>query len=186
MHVSVMNREYWTHRLTIVSAAVLFAASAAVSAQSEPQKVLTIGKIEVRVLHAIHEPEEPTVSYVTVLVTIRSGGVSFVVPSCSGDAHEPVFCMASLRRSNGKVVPVRKNLEATLGFDDPKSWNATMVPANGEAELQFSIDMGLLDVRPGEAVRLAFWIWADGESMKEPKRGEMVLSPVFRIPVKPE
>jgi hypothetical protein len=46
--------------------------------------------------------------------------------------------------------------------------------------------MGLLDVRPGQNVQLAFWIWPDGESMKDLKRGTMVLTPVFRIPVKPE
>ena len=182
-----MNRvEYWSHRLTIVSTALIFAASAALSAQTKPQEGLAVGKIDVRVLHAIHEAEESTVSYVTVLVTVRSNGVPFVVPSCTGYAREPVFCMASLRRSRGKAVPVRKGLEATLGFEDPKSWNPTVVPANGAADLQFSIDMGLLDVRPGEAVRLAFWIWTDAESMKDPKRGKMLLSPVFRIPFKPE
>ena len=65
MHVSVMNREYWTHRLTIVSAAVLFAASAAVSAQSEPQKVLTIGKIEVRVGRPLRIAPGETESQIT-------------------------------------------------------------------------------------------------------------------------
>lgn len=178
--------EYWSHRWTIVSAVLIFAASTALSAQTEPQDGLTAGKIDVRVLHAIHEAEESTVSYVTVLVTVRSGGVPFVVPTCSGYAREPVFCMASLRRSSGKAVPVRKGLPATLGFEDPKSWNPTVVPANGAVDLQFSIDMGLLDVRPGEAVRLAFWIWTDAESMKDTERGKMVLSPVFRIPLKPE
>ncbi len=170
----------------IVSAVLIFGASAALFAQTKHQDVLSAGKIDIRVLHAIHEAEESTVSYVTVLVTVRSGGIPFVVPGCSGYAGEPVLCMASLRRSRGKAVPVRKGLAATLGFEDAKSWNPTVVPANGEADLQFSIDMGLLDVRPGEAVRLAFWIWTDGESMKDLKRGKMVLSPVFRIPVKPE
>jgi hypothetical protein len=178
--------EYWSYRLTIVSAVLIFAASPGLSAQTKHQEVLAAGKIDVRVLHAIHEAEESTVSYVTVLVTVRSGGVSFVVPTCSGYEREPVFCMASLRRSNGTAVPVRKGLAATLGLEDAKSWNPTRVPANGETDLQFSIDMGLLDVRPGEAVRVAFWIWTDGESMKDPKRGKMVLSPMFRIPVKPE
>lgn len=170
----------------IVFSVLMFAAAAAISAQSKPQEVLATGKIDVRVLHAIHEPEESSVSYVTVLVVIRGGEASFVIPSCPGYAREPVFCMASLRRSSGAAVPVRKGLAASLGFEDPQSWNPTVVPVNGEADLQFSIDMGLLDVRPGEAVRLAFWIWTDGESVKDVKRGKMVLTPVFRIPVKPE
>jgi hypothetical protein len=165
---------------------LIFAVSTAILAQSKPQEVPSAGKIDVRVLHAIHEPQEVSVSYATVLATVRGGGVPFVVPSCSGYTRQPVFCMASLRRSNGKAVPVRKSLAATLGYEDPKSWNPTVVPANGEADLQFSIDMGLLDVRPGEMVRLAFWIWADIESLKDPERGKMVLSPVFRIPAKPE
>ncbi len=177
---------HWSQRLKILSAVLILAASASNTAQSRPQEVLPTGKIDVRVLHAIHEAEESSVSYVTVLVTVRSSGVPLVVPSCSGYAREPIFCMASLRRPNGKAVPVRKGLAASLGSEDPKSWNPTLVPANGEADLQFSIDMGLLDLRPGESVRLAFWIWPDGESMKDLKRGKMVLSPMFRIPVRPE
>lgn len=172
--------------LKIAGSILILAASAAVSAQSKTQRFPATGKIDVRVLHAIHEPEESTVSYVTTSVTIRSDEVSFVVPTCSGDEREPVFCMASVRRSNGKAVPVRKGLSATLGVEDAKSWKPIVVAKNGAIELQFSIDLGLLDVRAGEAVRLAFWIWPDVESLKDPNKGKMVLSPVFRIPVKPE
>jgi hypothetical protein len=94
--------------------------------------------------------------------------------------------MASLRRLNGKAVPVRKGLEATLGFEDPNSYKPALVPADGEIDLQFSIDLGLLSVQPGDTVRLAFWIWPDAESMKDFKLATEVLTPAFRIPVKPD
>jgi hypothetical protein len=161
-------------------------ASLAPSALSQPQTTLTTGKIVVRILNAIHEPEESSVSYVKIEVTIPSAQEAFVIPNCAEAREEKVFCMSSLQRANGKTVPVRKGLAATLGFEGPEYWKATVVPANSETTFQFSIDMGLLDVRPGERVRLAFWIWPDAESMRDFKRGTMVLSPVFRIPTKSE
>jgi len=144
---------------------------------------LRTGNVDVRILNAIHEPEEATVSYVRVGVTIRGADVPFVIPRCSDSENAHGFCMALLCRSNGKVVPVRKGLEATLGFENESLWKPVEVPPNGTVDFQFSVDMGLLSVRPGEEVRLAFWIWPDGESMKDLKRATKVLSPVFRIPV---
>jgi hypothetical protein len=162
-------------------------ASSSRFALCQSQTILTTGTVDVRILNAIHEPEESSVSYVTVAVTVRSAGTPFVIPTCTESGAPPYFRMASLRRANGKAVPVRKGLEATLGFEDQGSWKPVQVPANGGAvDFQFSIDMGLLDVRPGERVRLAFWIWPDSESMKDLKRGKMALSPVFRIPVRPD
>jgi hypothetical protein len=155
-------------------------------ASSQAEAAVTTGEVDVRILNAIHEPEESAVSYVTVSVTARSTDKSFVIPNCAESTGKNVFCMALLQRPNGKIVPARKGLAATLGFEAPEYWKATVVPANSETSFEFSIDMGLLDVRPGEKVRLAFWIWPDRTSMKDEKRGEMVLTPVFRIPVKPD
>jgi hypothetical protein len=95
--------------------------------------------------------------------------------------------MASLRRQNGKTVPVRKGLAATLGFENESLWKPVQVSSNGAPiEFGFSIDMALLTVRPGELVRLAFWIWPDADSMKDSKKATKVLTPVFRIPLKPD
>lgn len=154
--------------------------------QCQPATTLATGKIDVRILNAIHEPEEAaSVSYVRVAVTIRGGKVPFVVPRCSDSETAHGFCMASLCKSNGKVVPVRKSLAATLGFDNESLWKPVDVAPNGTVEFEFSIDMGLLSVRPVEDVRLAFWIWPDGASMKNMKRGTKVFTPVFRIPPTP-
>jgi hypothetical protein len=170
-------------RLSIV--AVTGIAFAASSARSLSQTALPTGRIDVRILNAIHEPEESAVSYVTVEVTIRSSGEAFVIPNCAEAAEKRVFCMSSLQRANGKTVGVRKGLAATLGFEAQEYWKALTVPANSETDFQFSIDMGLLNVRPGEPVRIAFWIWPNAESMKDFKRGTEILTPVFRIPLKP-
>jgi len=75
---------------------------------------------------------------------------------------------------------------ASLGVEDQSFWKPVLVPSNSAVDFQFSIDIGLLDVRPGEAVRLAFWIWPDSESMKDSKRGTKVFTPVFRIPARPD
>ncbi len=75
---------------------------------------------------------------------------------------------------------------ATLGFEDPSTWKPVRVPPDGDSEFEFSIDMGLLNVRPGQKVRLAFGIWGNEESMKHPQQAITVLTPVFRIPDKPE
>jgi hypothetical protein len=156
------------------------------SAQTQSQTTLTTGKIDVQILNAIHEPEESAVSYVTVEVTIRSAGEAFVIPNCAEATEKRVFCMSSLQRANGKTVPARKGLSATLGFEAPEYWKPHAVPAGSQTDFQFSIDMGLLNVRPGESVRIAFWIWPDAGSMKDWKRGTKVFTPVFRIPVKPD
>lgn len=82
---------------------------------------------------------------------------------------------------------MRKGLEATLGYENESLWKPVQLSASGvPIEFQFSIDMGLLAIRPGEAVRIAFWIWPNTESMKDLKMSNMVLTPVFRIPTKPE
>jgi hypothetical protein len=182
-----MNSLHLRLRLLLFAATlVAFVEFSGPIAQGQPQTSLTTGKINVRVLHAIHEPEESSVSYVMLSVLIRGGGAPFVIPSCRESWSPPVFCMASLRRLKGKAVPVRKGLEATLGFEDPKSYKPVLVSADGEVDLQFAIDLGLLNVRPGELVRLAFWIWPDAESMKDLKLATEVLTPPFRIPVKPD
>jgi len=181
-----MNSVHLRSRWMLPLAALAAFVSSGTFAQSQPPTNLSIGKIDVRVLNAIHEPEESSVSYVAISVVIRGNGTSFVIPICTESGRRPLFCMASLRQLNGKAVLPRKGLEATLGFEDPSSWKATLVPANGQVDLQFSIDMGLLRVRPGHAVRLAFWIWPDVESMKDLKLATEVLSPAFRIPVKPD
>ena len=182
-----MNSLHSRLRLLLFAAALVgFVEFSETLAQGQPQTVLTTGKIDVQVLHAIHEPEESSVSYVTLSVVIRGGGRPFVIPSCRESWSLPIFCMASLRRLNGKAVPVRKGLEATLGFEDPNSYKPALVPADGEIDLQFSIDLGLLSVRPGDTVRLAFWIWPDADSMKDLKLATEILTPAFRIPVKPD
>jgi hypothetical protein len=181
-----MNTARRLRVLAGITALSILTASSSSVAQSQGPSSLSTGKIDVRVLHAIHEPEEATVSYVSVGVTIRSAGDPFVVPKCSESGRPQIFCMASLQRANGKVVPVRKHLAATLGFLVPEYWKAVHIPANGETDFQFSIDMGLLDVHPGDKVRLAFWTWPDDESMKDEKQGKMIFTPVFRIPLKPE
>jgi hypothetical protein len=170
----------------LLTAALAAFVSCGIFAQSQTRANLTTGKIDVRILNAIHEPEESSVSYVAISVVIRGNGTSFVIPTCAESGNQPAFCMASLRQMNGKAVPPRKGLAATLGFEDPSSWKATQVPANGQVDLQFPIDMGLLHLRPGDTVRLAFWIWPDAESMKDLKLATEVLTPTFRIPVKPD
>ena len=152
----------------------------------QSQDPLPTGKIDVRVLHAIHEPEETSVSYVTIAVTVRSAGKPFVIPNCSEPADRNSFCFATLRRANGRAVRVRKGLEATLGFEDPSTWKPVRVLVDGEVEFEFSIDMGLLDVRPGQQVRLSFGIWRDEDSMRDSRQAITILTPVFRIPDKPE
>jgi hypothetical protein len=171
---------------SILTAALVAFLSSGAFAQAQHPANLRTGRIDVRILNAIHEPEDSSVSYVTLSVVIRGSERPFVIPSCTESGNSPVFCMASLRRLNGKAFPVRKGLEATLGFEDPNSWNATLVPTNGQVDLSFSIDMGLLRVRPGDRVRLAFWIWPDAESLKDFKLATEVLTPAFRIPVKPD
>lgn len=182
-----MTSMHRPHFLRVATTLLILVQFAAPSGRSQPQSPITPGKIDVKILHAIHEPEETAISYVTVSVTVRSAGTSFVVPTCSEDVEKPGFCMASLRRSNGRVVPVRKGLEATLGYENESLWKPVQLSASGvPIEFQFSIDMGLLAIRPGEAVRIAFWIWPNTESMKDLKMSNMVLTPVFRIPTKPE
>jgi len=168
-----------------VALAILLALSAPL-AWCQPPKALPTGKIDVRVLHAIHEPEESSVSYVTIAVTVRSASTPFVIPNCPQSSDQKAFCLASLRRANGKAVRVRKGLAATLGIEDPSTWKPIQVPPNSNVDFEFSIDMGLLKVRPGEQVRLAFGVWPDEESMKDLKRAITLVTPVFRIPVKPE
>ena len=152
----------------------------------QSQSSLPIGKIDVRFLHAIHEPEESSVSYVTIAVTVRSAGTSLVIPNCSESADQKSFCDASLRRANGKAVRVRKGLMATLGMEDPSTWRPIRLPPDSESEFEYSIDMGLLDARPGQLVRLAIGIWRDEDSMRDSRQAITVLTPVFRIPDKPE
>jgi len=147
---------------------------------------VTTGQIGVRVTHAIHEQEESTVSYVTIAVTIRSTEQPFVVPNCSTSSDEKTFCLAWLRRANGKPIGVRKGLSASLGVEDASTWRPVRLPPNSNNEFEFSIDMGLLRVRPGQPLILAFGIWPDEESMTDPKKMITVITPMFRIPEKPE
>jgi hypothetical protein len=182
--VNGVHRRFYSSCFSI--AVITAVAFCPYTVQCQPHTTLRTGKIDVRILNAIHEPEEAAVSYVRVAATIRSADVPFVVPQCSDAENAHGFCMALLCRSNGKVIPVRKGLEATLGFDDESLWKPVELPPNGTVEFQFSVDMGLLSVRPGEEVRIAFWIWPDGESMKDLKRATKVLTPVFRIPVNPD
>jgi len=148
----------------------------------QSQTPFPMGKIDVQVLHAIHEPEVSAVSYVTIAVTIRSAGNPLLSQTAQKSPDRKSFCFASLRRANGKAIRVRKGLEATLGFEDSNTWKPVRVPPDGESEFQFSIDMGLLDVRPRQQVRLAIGVWRDEDSMRDPQQAITVLTPVFRIP----
>ena len=166
--------------------AMLFALSSTAEARCQPKKSALAPNIELRVMHAIHEPEESSVSYVTVAVKVRSAGSPLVIPNCSDSSDKKIFCFATLRRANGRFVSVRRGLMATLGADDTNNWKSVDVRSDNYVEFEVSIDMGLLNAHPGESVRIAFGAWPEEEPTKDSKHLQTVLTPAFRIPVMPE
>jgi len=166
--------------------AMLFAPTHSAEAHCQPAKSGLAPNIELRVLHAIHEPEESSVSYVTVAVKVRSAGSPLVIPNCSDSSDKKIFCVATLRRANGRLISVRRGLMATLGADDTNNWKSVDVRSDNYVEFEVSIDMGLLNAHPGESVRIAFGAWPEEEPTKDSKHLQTVLTPTFRIPVTAE
>src|SRR5581483_6395549 len=83
-------------RLAIGAALPIFMACFPNIALGQPQSTPAIGKIEVAILNAIHEPEESSVSYVTLSVTVWGAGTSLVIPTCAEAGEKNIFCVASL------------------------------------------------------------------------------------------
>ena len=165
---------------------MLFALTHSVDAHCQPGMTALTPNIELRVLHAIHEPEESSVSYVTVAVKVRSAGSPFVIPNCSDSSDKKIFCFATLRKANGRLIRVRRGLMATLGADDTNNWKSVDVRSDDYVEFEVSIDMGLLNAHPGESVRIAFGAWPEEEPTKDSKHLQTVLTPAFRIPITAE
>lgn len=139
----------------------------------------------VQIAETHSNPDDPGDLIVNVHVTIRSLDRPFVVPNCAGnDSLQPFFCMAQLARPNGKVIPVRKHLAATLGFLSEDQWKPVTLPPTSQQTFHFAYSTRLLDVSPGESVRVRLTIWPNPESMKDWKAGTTLLTPVFTNPSK--
>jgi hypothetical protein len=155
------------------------------STWGQPLHKLHAESVDLQLISAYQNPDNPNDLIVTVRVTIHAAGQLLVVPNCSEKSTDPrFFCMALLRRKNGKTIKVRRGLAATLGVENPDIWKPVTIARGAEDSFLFSCSTGLLDVKPGEPVRVAFEVWPNAESVKDWKLATTLMSPVFRCPSK--
>ena len=140
--------------------------------------------IDVQIIGVHPNPDDARDLIVSVQVTIRAADQPLVVPNCAEDSSLPAFCVARLSRSNGKVIQVRRRLAAELGVEPYEHWKPVTIAPRTEQRLKFNYSTGLLDVGPGEPVRVRFEVWPNPEAMNHWKSATTFLTPIFRNPTK--
>jgi hypothetical protein len=174
---------------TKVAKSIALAALAWGTASVGPSQVpgtLQVDRIEAHIKQVTVNPDDPNDRIVSVVVTIQAGIKPLVVPNCADEAaKEKYFCSAQLARVNGQSIRVRKGLMATLGVESLDKWKPVTIVPKTEEEFLFNFSTGLMDVRPGESLRVKFQAWPNVQSIQDWKSASTQLSPIFRCPSKP-
>ena len=169
-----------THRLSAVSLVLLFCAGAFGQApRTIPAEITSI-----QIVGTHPNPEDESDLIVSLSVTVQAVDRPFVVPNCAEDESSPFFCVAQITRSNGKVVPVRKHLAATLGFLNQDQWKPLILQPGSQQTFRLAYSTRLLDVSAGEPLRVKLQVWPDANSMKDWKASTSLMTPIFRNPSK--
>ena len=154
--------------------------------RAQTSHTLRSDRIDAQVEHVTVNPDSSNDLIVSVRVTIHTGNQTLVVPNCAEDSSgQNVFCVAQLARAKGRIIRVRNGLMATLGVESSDKWNLIVIPPRSEDTFNFSFETGLLDVRPGESLRVKFQVWPDVNSVHDWKSAIPQLTPIFRCPSKP-
>jgi hypothetical protein len=120
---------------------------------------------------------------VAVLVKIQAVNQAIVVPNCEHDGSKSeLFCVAALQYASGKTVRVRRHLEASLGVESPDTWSPVTIAPGTSASFLFYFDTEMLDVSPGQKLRVDFEVWPTMQSVKDLKKGTNFQTPIFACP----